>query len=364
MKHRDQVRCSLVVSSFLAGACATALLLLPLAQPHLSLPAPTTVLATAADAGPATAAVAAPATLPTPPTVAASTPATPLARGSGEVTDTPLAKRVLEAENLFTTAIKSCLGQQCIDERPPGSPVDRILIAALPGSGGEVLYRLLQQLTRAEPKTRIELVFSSRAPPYGYGRNLGFNRIVKFVARPLVNVAAAVNGWCGPNRCGWNDGEVADEIYARTMVQYLRWHCRLKTAHTKSMNVFANDLLTRPFFELEQAASFVGLKPDRGKLMDALRQEGIDPSSSALAPWAPEGGALPWPSGLEESRVRAAIEAWEEEFRRTNTLQKWPCGSVRDMSTPFLRMLLPNCTGVFGVRCFAGGDSTPGEFVT
>ena len=48
-----------------------------------------------------------------------------------------------------------------------------------------------QALARAEPKAKVELIFSARTLPYGYGRNHGFSRAIKVVARPLYNIAAA-----------------------------------------------------------------------------------------------------------------------------------------------------------------------------
>jgi len=46
--------------------------------------------------------------------------------------------------------------------------------------------------------------------------------------------------------------------------------------HTKSLVMFTDELLgRRPLFELERAASFAGLKPDRRSLLAALAQEGL-----------------------------------------------------------------------------------------
>ena len=42
--------------------------------------------------------------------------------------------------------------------------------------------------------------------------------------------------------------------YSTPQVQYTRWHCKQKIGHTKSMNVFADDMATRPFYILENAA--------------------------------------------------------------------------------------------------------------
>ena len=64
------------------------------------------------------------------------------------------------------------------------------------------------------------------------------------------------------------------------------------------MNVLADDMATRPFYILENAASFAGLKPDRNRMLEALRREGVDTEASPKRPWATGGtAAWPWPQG-------------------------------------------------------------------
>ena len=92
------------------------------------------------------------------------------------------------------------------------------------------------------------------------------------VASSASTTLASVGGDAvslSPGKPGGSDENSA--ALAGTMVQYLRWHCRIKVGHTKSLAVFADDLLMRrPFLELEQAASFAGLKPDRRSLVEVL----------------------------------------------------------------------------------------------
>jgi len=205
--------------------------------------------------------------------------------------------------------------------------------------------------------------------------------------------------------------------------------------------------MRRPFLELEQAASFAGLKPDRRSLVEVLEAEeltsglasskrqhsrGIRPSSSLLSfsydsstvvdPWqhhvpsastssttlhsyqpfsAPQhfsssprrrhhqqsqpsqqqqeqqehqqrlsvlsrrwsSQQSPFPPSLPISIAEQLVTAFEDELRRSNTLQKWPCGSISNDATPLGTALAPNCSAGFGVRCFAGGDTIPGEFI-
>ena len=219
------------------------------------------------------------------------------------------------------------------------------------------------------------------------------------------------------------------------MVQYLRWQCRLKVGHTKSIAVFSEDLTARrPLLELEAAASFAGLKPDRKQLLEVLQAEGhamgfdysglggsiargrMEPQGGEVQgsigslpdPWqhhsselvagdpfatfataadsmemlpspsrrrqhqlgSKTGGSswarqrLPWPASMPLSVAEQLLDAFEAEMRRSASLQKWPCGSIRNDATPLGALLVPNCSSAFGVRCFAGGDNSPGEFVS
>ena len=144
---------------------------------------------------------------------------------AGSPPNRELVSRALSVERELVAAVKSCLGSKCIDERPKGAARDRVLVTALPGSGGETLFRLLSALA-ATDKPGIELEFSHRTLPYGYGKNFGFNRVIKLVSRPLWNVAAILEG---------AEGAVSRSGAEATAVQYLRWHCRQKVGHTRSV---------------------------------------------------------------------------------------------------------------------------------
>ena len=158
---------------------------------------------------------------------------------------------------------------------------------------GPALYRMLLRLANQASSTtpknrRIDLVLSSRAPPYGYGRNIGYNRVIKVVGRPLWTVAAILDAHLLSNTApgaGASPGSSATSTERRgssgdglskdqgarirgawhsspaaisgTMVQYLRWQCRLKVGHTKSIAVFSEDLTARrqPHHFAESAGS-------------------------------------------------------------------------------------------------------------
>jgi len=308
--------------------------------------------------------------------------------------DLALAGRAVAVERALASAVKSCLGAKCIDERPKGSALDRVLVTALPGSGGEALFRMLSLLSAREKGPVMELTFSHRALPYGYGRNFGFNRILKVVGRPLwgaqalLELAAPHGGGGGGSGGGSDDADAAGAA-----VQVLRWHCRQKVGHTRSLVVWADELLARrPLFELERAASFAGLKPDRAALRKALASEGLDDAADGGGSWG-GGGTFPWPSPLPPARggasdgagaggaadtardvagasvatsldallghwpwllttppaggcgvqpssssfsslsVSAMVGAMEAELARSGGLQKWPCGSVKGLPT-------------------------------
>lgn len=59
-------------------------------------------------------------------------------------------------------------------------------MTALPHSEGETLFRMLKKLASMEKGTKVDIQFTTRSLPYGYGRNFGFNRVIK--VSNLVNM--------------------------------------------------------------------------------------------------------------------------------------------------------------------------------
>lgn len=126
--------------------------------------------------------------------------------------------------------------------------------------------------------------------------------------------------------------------------------------------MFSEDILSkRPYIKLEEAASFIGLKPSRPNLLKVLQEENLIDTS----PWFTSNNhklELPWPEGLSLDIVRTMVEAMEKELSDSKSLQNWPCGSVRGGESPLTSLFLPNCSAPF-TDCFVSHDSRKGEHV-
>ena len=120
--------------------------------------------------------------------------------------------RLLPSEASFRATLRSCVGGQCLTAVPPGSP-PRIALLAPPSDVADALWRWYEALVRkGDKKLAVSFARTSAAPPYGYGKNHGYTRIVR-LALPLLASAAASG---------------ADAARAPAFLkQHVRWHCRV-----------------------------------------------------------------------------------------------------------------------------------------
>ena len=128
-----------------------------------------------------------------------------------------------------------------VDERIEGrtkrkGSLDWLLPAQAPPSAvAAEVFRWYRALCPGK-KPKIEWVETAHAPPYGYGKNHGYTRIVRLALPLTASVAAAAAGDA-----------------AATLRQHVRWHCRVShvAAHTALLTLFADDFATpearRPF---------------------------------------------------------------------------------------------------------------------
>ena len=132
---------------------------------------------------------------------------------------------------------------------------------------------------------KVEWIQTAHAPPYGYGKNHGYTRIVRLALPLLSSVAASSQGNA-----------------AESLAQHVRWHCRVShvAAHTAQLTVRSSrDLLdvVERRLTTERLLSFVDIKVapdllDEGErtfapVLRALREAdaSIDaPGRVALAP--------------------------------------------------------------------------------
>ncbi len=92
--------------------------------------------------------------------------------------------QLIRIENLLEFTYKSCLGQYCMDgefTNVEGKPLTRIGLLS-PDDRWKGLTQILYDLKHvSDHKGNIEIIADTHVPPYGYGRNHGFSRIVRIV---------------------------------------------------------------------------------------------------------------------------------------------------------------------------------------
>lgn len=124
---------------------------------------------------------------------------TPLVHGQvqfiGDIVDekptsgfTPLHQYPLsDAEITFGNTLRSCLGSSCYD-KPMGSAgnIVRIGVLTLPGTGSDIFLKLQKSIS--DPPANHFIVQDTHVPAYGYGKNHGWTRIIRF-ARNILDHA-------------------------------------------------------------------------------------------------------------------------------------------------------------------------------
>ena len=135
------------------------------------------------------------------------------------------------AESVFGSTIRSCLSVKCYDKpMGPTNDIVRVGVLSLPGTGAEVVEEICR--VAAKIPNNHNIVFDTNVPAYGYGKNHGWTRIIRFSRNILDHsyflVAAARSD------AGESELRTAYEAQVR---QLTRWHCRLShvAAHTKML---------------------------------------------------------------------------------------------------------------------------------
>ena len=139
----------------------------------------------------------------------------------------------LPNEAAFEQTLRSCLGAACYTATPKGSRADsRIALLAPPSQAADAFFAWYVALAKRGGVTarKVEWVQTSHAPPYGYGKNHGYTRIVRLALPLLSSVAASTQG----------------APAAESLAQHIRWHCRVShvAAHTAQLTVRSSKDLT------------------------------------------------------------------------------------------------------------------------
>jgi hypothetical protein len=248
----------------------------------------------------------------------------------------------LPNEAAFEQTLRSCLGSACYTATPKGSKAEaRIALLAPPSEAADAFFAWYVALAKRGGATarKVEWIQTAHAPPYGYGKNHGYTRIVRLALPLLSSVAASSQGNA-----------------AESLAQHVRWHCRVShvAAHTAQLTVrSASDLadVVERRLTTERLLSFAGLKvaPD-------LLDEGERTFAPVLRALQAADASI---DALDASRWRLA-DVLSSELSATQNLRAWPCRSLWvDMDDAALveaaKALSPNCSRPF-TTCSVGRD--------
>lgn len=161
---------------------------------------------------------------------------------------------------LIESQIKSCLGDHCGSFTRDGGSV-RIGILGPPQSGAEVIWSILQYtksiggIVAPKPSRNIAkdsastvvaehqpsivvgdttLILSTHVPPYGYGKNHGWTKIVRVYRNVLDHTVDMLKVMKTTSSVDVDAASSAAVAHAQARL-LVRWHCRLShvAAHTK-----------------------------------------------------------------------------------------------------------------------------------
>ncbi len=161
--------------------------------------------------------------------------------------------KVKDLNSKYLSTIRSCLGIKCFDSNPEASPITRVGLLGIPGSGVELLDRLITEMVSPLDVKGPQLIYSTHVPAYGYGKNHGWARIVRVSRMPLQHSFGLLQNQKLLDRdhgnnlfmaLTHNNVETKDNVNSINAVmmdeqvrQIVRWQCRLShvAAHTKML---------------------------------------------------------------------------------------------------------------------------------
>ena len=107
--------------------------------------------------------------------------------------DKDIHKKLEDAESYFESTIRSCLGDNCFDdevkivENNEKREFVRIGILAPSKSIAKIISEILDS-AGLKKSNKVEVVYDTHVPAYGYGKNHGWSRIIRIV-KPIVSYA-------------------------------------------------------------------------------------------------------------------------------------------------------------------------------
>mmetsp|Transcript_28617 Transcript_28617/g.41620 ORF Transcript_28617/g.41620 Transcript_28617/m.41620 type:complete len:437 (-) Transcript_28617:187-1497(-) len=325
---------------------------------------------------------------------------------------------ILPNEIDFVKTITSCIPSDCTSinrleskkkrgqclQFVPETGKERIGILSPPGILSNEFYNWVIKLLETNHEElgsnsdgnniKIELISTSHVPPYGYGKNHGWTKIIRFVTDPialgLADIVMYQGGEMYQKASVSSTGEVTRLIPAPQSVavdstieqqllafdenngvdikeelpqalrQMIRWNCRLShvSAHTALLTVALQEIIEDPATTATDLLSFIfstGMKKglDDSPKKAQLMKNKID--TTQLKRLMNDIVTKHASSFFDEENQNVGREYFNKilqtELEKTNNLSDWPCLSFWSVSNNDLlsvqkraRDLAPNCT--------------------
>lgn len=216
---------------------------------------------------------------------------------------------------------------------PDGSKKHRIGILSPPGELGSFYTQWVKDvfaMHATKNTTHISLIPTSRVPPYGYGKNHGYTKIIRLVSLPISLASAdAVRSVMSPSLLSIKDTPtrllLLSDLRAATR-QLVRWHNRLShvAAHTALLTITIRELMDDPWDVEDKICTFLGMP----KIMEEKNHIDKKQLSGSIKPIIELDTILL----TEANHVAGTKEIGEifseiikEEFKKTRSLTAWPC---------------------------------------
>lgn len=277
-------------------------------------------------------------------------------------------------ENMeFDSTIRSCLSSDCFDDpvkMDDGVKRTRIGLLSPDSRGMHIFSQMLHQAINKNVNDTYNFEHDTHVPPYGYGKNHGWSKIIRLVSRLAPHAQDLLMTKHKSDRVDYSQGnqihqvnvKVNPVLYEKQLRQLIRWHCRLShvAAHTAMLTIFLDDLMIRPAVEIYKILSFLDMKPGRKEIMSAI-DTSFDRLQHEMNVPAVTGMSIDY--SLNEELIDVAIQTIKSEMESTQDLQKWPCKNFRELDTQELPMnsaaLAANCSGTY-VTCSVPVDKRGG----
>ena len=260
----------------------------------------------------------------------------------------------LSNENEYTKTLKYCTDtQKCGSHKVAinGNQIQRIAIISPPSIVTESIASILKLALLSyydndvnALNSNIEIIPTTHVPPYGYGKNHGYSKIIRVMNNPLLSDVIGSLKEVSSNTI--IEPSSRQNLFEQSLRQIIRFHCRLShvAAHTTMYNLdlSSTDLLK----ELESILKLIldnsenvsltdttDLELHKQRMVNAL--QGIKSSYDTLlvpllsknSEYILQGAAL-----LDRRGIDMLSNVLSDELDSTNNLKKWPCPSFWDVA--------------------------------